>query len=175
MAANGQFDNGESIYVDWNDNGVVDAGDPLRLGAGVAAGSLLANFNLIEAHDDSVSVNPDGRSTINVGEGIYVDTDLSLTVTAGDTRTNAIVGFPIGSVVAAGDADVGTALRRFLLWGNVRRPNSAKNTIEVANIASDDTVPSPSSSRGPTDDGRVKPDLSGPGSQNSGDFGITST
>jgi hypothetical protein len=175
VAANGQFDNGESIYSDWNDNGLVDAGDPLRLGPGVAAGSALINFNLNEAHDDIVSVNPDGRSTINVGEGIYVDADLSLTVTAGDTRTNGIVGFPAGTVVAAGDADAGTALRRFLLWGNVRRPNSAKDTIEVANIASDDTLPSPSSSRGPTDDGRVKPDLSGPGSQNSGDFGVTST
>ena len=175
VAVNGQFDNGESIYRDRNDDGLVDAGDELRLGAGVAAGSALVNFNLNEAHDDSVSVNSSGFSTIDVGEGIYVDADLSLTVTAGDTRTNVIVGFPAGSVVAAVDADVGTALRRFLLWGNVRRPNSAKGTIEVANIASDDTVPSPSSSRGPTDDGRVKPDLSGPGSQNSGDFGVTST
>lgn len=52
---------------------------------------------------------------------------------------------------------------------------SAKNVITVGAINSDISSMTSFSSWGPTDDGRVKPDVVGPGCQASGDFGITST
>lgn len=62
-------------------------------------------------------------------------------------------------------------------WGTVRIPNSAKNTIEVGSISSDLVgVPARnqlagSSSRGPVDDGRLKPDVVAPGTQAGGAAG----
>jgi subtilisin family serine protease len=62
-------------------------------------------------------------------------------------------------------------------WGAVRIPNSAKNTIEVGSISSD-LVGFParnqlagSSSRGPVDDGRLKPEVVAPGTQAGGPAG----
>lgn len=171
ISANGQYDDGEAIYIDSDDSGDVSTGDSLRLGTAQPTGTVLVNFNMNEMHDESVST----LGTHSSGEGIYRDADASRTVTAGDTRIIATGTYAAGSVVAASDTDVTTWLRQFRLWGNVRIPNSAKDTIEVANLRSDTKAPSQSSSRGPTDDGRIKPDLAGPGSQNSGDFGVTST
>jgi hypothetical protein len=172
VAANGLFDAGESIYRDSDDNGVVSGFDVLLSGPALPIGTPLVNFNLDEMHDETAGGT---GGTYSAVEGIYRDLDGSRTVSAGDVRITGAAGFPAGSVVAAGDVDVGRLLRRFKLWGNVRIPNSAKNTVEVANITSDTAVLSPSSSRGPTDDGRTKPDVAGPGSQNSGDLGVTST
>ncbi len=50
-------------------------------------------------------------------------------------------------------------------FGTTRVPNSAKNTIVVGSIQSDDSTLRASSSRGPVDDGRLKPDLLAPGSE----------
>ncbi len=172
-AVNGQYDVGESVYWDRDDDGVVSVGDYLRLGLGQPNGTPLVNFNLNEMHDESVNSS---SGNYNDGEGIYLDSDSSKTISVGDTRIVARTGsvYADGSIFAAGDTD-GGFLRQFMLWGNVRIPNSAKNTIEVASIASDDNILAPSSSRGPTDDGRIKPDLAGPGCQNGGEGGVTST
>lgn len=169
--ANGQFDNGESIYIDTDDDGKVSALDILKAGPAQPLGTPLVNFAMNEMHDETVSA----LGTYSPGEAIYLDADGSRTVTPGDTRITPPPGFPAGSLVAAGDADVGRNLRQFRLWGNVRIPNSAKNTVVVASIASDTNTPAPSTSRGPTPDGRLKPDMAGPGTQNSGDLGVTST
>jgi len=49
--------------------------------------------------------------------------------------------------------------------GTVRIPNSAKNTIVVGNITSDSKALTGTSSRGPVDDGRLKPEVVAPGDQ----------
>jgi hypothetical protein len=187
VAVNAQYDNGEGIYRDFDDNGTVSAGDQRKTPVGAFAansvvaapdadvGTALVNFNMNEVHDDMVSLNFSGSLTFDNGEGIYIDADSSRTVTAGDTRLTPVGAFAAGSVVAAGNADLGQNVRRFNLWGNVRVPNSAKNTVEVANITSDAAALDVSSSRGPTDDGRIKPDIAAPGCQNGGDGGIKST
>ncbi len=54
-------------------------------------------------------------------------------------------------------------------------PGTAKNVISVGAHLSDVLFMTPFSSWGPTDDGRMKPDVSAPGCQQGGDFGITST
>ncbi len=50
-------------------------------------------------------------------------------------------------------------------WGTVRVPNSAKNTVVVAATFSDTDLITAFSSRGPTDDGRLKPDIAAPGDE----------
>ncbi len=54
-------------------------------------------------------------------------------------------------------------------------PACAKNHITVGSVDSDTDFTSSFSSWGPTDDGRIKPDISAPGCQSGGDGGVTST
>jgi hypothetical protein len=56
-------------------------------------------------------------------------------------------------------------------WGTVRVPNSAKNTIVVAATYSDTDLATDFSSRGPVDDGRLKPDIAAPGDENEDGLG----
>ncbi|NQE45493.1 Subtilisin-like serine protease [ANME-1 cluster archaeon GoMg2] len=61
-------------------------------------------------------------------------------------------------------------------WGRLPGPGStAKNTIVVGATYSDTNNHTCFSSRGPTDDGRIKPDVSAPGDEIGGDGGINST
>jgi hypothetical protein len=60
-------------------------------------------------------------------------------------------------------------------YGSLPPPGTAKNVITVGANHSDAGFMTPFSSWGPTDDGRMKPDLSAPGCQLNGDLGITST
>ncbi|MGJ3258188.1 MAG: S8 family serine peptidase [Rhodospirillales bacterium] len=167
--ANGQYDDGEGIYEDTNDNGQVDGGDDFEVGNASANGTPLVNFALDEVHLENP---PFSGGEISDGEGIYRDRDGSRSVTAGDERITpgADTGLPpcvLPCTVDAADSDAVAALplMPFKLWGTVRVPNSAKNTLEVANITSDTKALAPTSGRGPTDDGRIKPDLAAPGSQ----------
>jgi len=54
-------------------------------------------------------------------------------------------------------------------------PACAKNHITVGSVDSNTDLTSSFSSWGPTDDGRIKPDISAPGCQTNGDGGVTST
>lgn len=60
-------------------------------------------------------------------------------------------------------------------YGSLPPPGTAKNVIAVGANHSDSGVMVQFSSWGPTDDGRMKPDISAPGCQASDDFGIKST
>jgi hypothetical protein len=55
----------------------------------------------------------------------------------------------------------------------ISSPATSKNAIVVGAINSDDNSMTGFSSWGPTDDGRVKPDITAPGCQNGGDGGLT--
>jgi hypothetical protein len=54
-------------------------------------------------------------------------------------------------------------------------PAGAKNHIAVGSVDSNTDLTSSFSSWGPVDDGRIKPDISAPGCQTTGDSGVTST
>jgi len=54
-------------------------------------------------------------------------------------------------------------------------PATAKNHIAVGALNSNNDSMTSFSSWGPVDDGRMKPDVSGPGCQSNDDFGVTST
>ncbi len=61
-------------------------------------------------------------------------------------------------------------------WNQTTAPGgTAKNTISVGASYSDTNGHAVFSSRGPTDDGRIKPDLTAPGDEVGGDGGIKST
>ena len=60
-------------------------------------------------------------------------------------------------------------------YGSLPPPGTAKNVITVGANHSDIHIMTPFSSWGPTEDGRMKPDVSAAGCQGSEDFGITST
>ncbi|MFN8179117.1 MAG: S8 family serine peptidase [bacterium] len=60
-------------------------------------------------------------------------------------------------------------------YNTIPPPGTAKNVITVGAGYSDFTFMTSFSSWGPTDDGRMKPDVVAPGCQGSGDFGITSS
>ena len=52
---------------------------------------------------------------------------------------------------------------------------TSKNVIAVGAVNSNNSTMTSFSSWGPTDDGRIKPDVTGPGCQSNGDYGVTST
>ena len=60
-------------------------------------------------------------------------------------------------------------------FGTIASPATAKNSIALGALNSNDNSLTGFTSLGPTDDGRTKPDLIGPGCQSNGDLGVTST
>jgi hypothetical protein len=166
----GQYDDGEAIYLDHDDDGHVSSADvrltdvsPYKAGSVVKASdsdahAALSNFHMNERHLES-DVDGDGIVDLNgrydPDERIYRDMDGDGKVSVGDQLIT-----PAGGSI---QADLGKPLRQFKLWGNVFQPSTSKNTIAVGNINDADKSLSRSSSRGPTNDGRVKPDLASPG------------
>ena len=76
------FQNTESIYLDANNDFMVDAGDTLLYGPGEPDGTPLINFGALEKHEDT-------GATVNwfdPGETVYLDADDSWTVSELDTR-----------------------------------------------------------------------------------------
>jgi len=59
-------------------------------------------------------------------------------------------------------------------WGTISSPATAKNSIAVGAINSNNNSMTAFSSWGPTDDGRLKPDITAPGCQTTVDGGLTS-
>ncbi len=62
-----------------------------------------------------------------------------------------------------------------MTYGTISPPGTGKNLVTVGAINSNNNSMTSFSSWGPTDDGRIKPDVVGPGCQSSGDGGVTST
>jgi subtilase family protein len=101
---------------------------------------------------------------------------------AGDDPENAGAGgipvvFSVGNYQGFLDCLIppGTGGGAILLPGfrTINPPHTAKDIIAVGAIDSDDLRMTVFSSWGPTDDGRIKPDIVAPGSEAGGDGGIT--
>ncbi len=117
---NGAYDAGEGIYNDVDLSGAVSVGDTRLSVRGFPAGSVVAGgdpditaalvaFAAAERHED-----PNSSASYDAGEGIYNDADSSAAVSLGDSRImHSVPGFPVGSVVAAGNGDVGIGLLAF--------------------------------------------------------------
>ncbi len=105
--------------------------------------------------------------------GTYFSVDATL-----DNIVRGSAGQPVTIIFSAGNQR-GTASKYCgsLGWtyGTVDGLACSKNVLAIGAINSNNSTMTTFSSWGPTDDGRVKPDVVGPGCQSSGDGGITST
>ncbi|MBI3416570.1 MAG: DUF11 domain-containing protein [Verrucomicrobia bacterium] len=103
--------------------------------------------------------------------------DYSMDAPGFDQIVHGLYGSPISVVFAAGNArnNFDTNGCGAGPYNTIGPPGTGKNVITVGAINSDDSSMTAFSSWGPTDDGRLKPELVAPGSQNTGDGGITST
>ncbi len=94
-----------------------------------------------------------------------------------DAVVTGVYGKAIPVVFAAGnerdDPDCGIPAGDG--YGLIPPPATGKNVLAVGAHHSDVLYMTPFSSWGPTDDGRMKPDVTAPGCQSGGDNGITST
>ena len=77
------FQNTESIYLDNNNDGFIDALDDLLYGPGEPIGTPLITFAADEKHEDNTGVTV---NVFEVGETIYLDQGTLDVVDAGDTR-----------------------------------------------------------------------------------------
>ncbi len=88
------------------------------------------------------------------------------------------LGRPLPVVWAAGNERIVSVSNGQYIcgeYGSISPPAAAKNAIVVGAVNSNDDSMTSFSSWGPTDDGRIKPDVVAPGCQLGGDTGVTST
>jgi hypothetical protein len=93
-------------------------GGPLLAGSMVVAGDADVGTVLVAFAATDLFVDADGSGDYSPGEAIYRDVDVSSTVSPGDIRLTTVqlsptISYPAGSMVVAGDADVGTVLVAF--------------------------------------------------------------
>jgi subtilisin family serine protease len=102
--------------------------------------------------------------------GDYTGTAILLdNIVRGSINAQQLIYFEAVGNERGGAATCGTT------YSTVSSPATAKNTIAVGAVNSNDNSMTGFSSWGPTDDGRLRPDIVGPGCQSNGDNTITST
>ncbi len=131
------------------------------------------NVNGAEIANNSIGTNTSSNGYPCEWEGDYGVTD---TVIDAIVRGSLSSGEPFRIVWANGNERQSS--RCFNPPGNpyhtTAPPACAKNHITVGALNSNNDTMTGFSSFGPADDGRMKPDISAPGCQSDGDFGVTS-
>lgn len=152
---------------------------------GVASESHLVAYDAIDAideFDDAISAHDIDLSTNSwvypvTPSNCFAFGDYGQDAPEFDALVRGLAGKPLPIVFAAGnerdDGDCG--LDTTGGYRSLPPPATAKNVISVGAHYSDLLHMTPFSSWGPTDDGRMKPDMTAPGCQSSVDFGVTST
>jgi hypothetical protein len=166
--------------------------------AGMAPGATLATYGSIGSNSTSdVFYDDEGDLTDDAAAAIAGGIDMETMSQGNNTGSN---GLPCGQLGDYTNTSIaldelvrggtgGQQLTFFQSAGNERddscapsggfrtisSPAPAKNTIVVGAVNSNDNSMTTFSSWGPTDDGRMRPDLVGPGCQSTGDGAITST
>jgi hypothetical protein len=165
-------------------NSALKGGNPLQW-RGVAPGASMWAYDAFDAvvetdsaiamHDIDVSTNSwlypvDSTNCSQYG-------DYAVDAPEFDAIVTGIFGKPIPVVFAAGNErdDLDCGIPAGNGYGLIPPPATGKNVIAVGAHHSDVLYMTPFSSWGPTDDGRMKPDVSAPGCQINDDGGITST
>jgi hypothetical protein len=132
-------------------------------GSALALGATIAN--------NSIGTNTESNGFDCAIQGQYGVTDELI-----DAVVRGSLGTPYRVVWANGNERQGSRcdVEGFGDYYSVAPPATAKNHITVGALNSNDDSMTTFSSWGPCDDGRLKPDISGPGCQAGGDGGVTS-
>ena len=120
--------------------------------------------------NNSIGSNVEANGFDCAWQGDYGVTDALIDAIVGGT-----LGAPFRVVWAGGNERSGSRcdVEGFGDYYSIAPPSGAKNHITVGALNSNDDSMTTFSSWGPTDDGRLKPDICAPGCQSDGDFGVT--
>lgn len=145
-----------------------DPGD-LEADYGEAINSFGADIS-----NDSIGTNTEPNGFDCAWQGDYGITSALIDAVV---RGSLSGGAPFRVIWSAGNERQGSRcdVEGFGDYYSTAPPAGAKNHITVGALNSNDDSVTSFTSWGPTDDGRLKPDLSGPGCQSGGDLGVTST
>ena len=136
-------------------------------------GDLESDYNqAINTYGAAISNNSIGTNTAPNGFDCNFEGDYGVTDTVIDAIVRGSLGAPFRIVWANGNERQVT--RCGTTYHTTAPPACAKNHITVGAVNSNDDSITSFTSWGPADDGRLKPDISGPGCQSNGDGGVTS-
>ncbi len=152
-------------------------------GAG-SSGPLYTNPGDLET-DFADAINGYGAVLSNTSLGSNVEAngfdcawqgDYGVTDALIDAIVCGSLGAPFRMVWAGGNERSGSRcdVEGYGDYYSIAPPAGAKNHLTVGAVNSNDDSMTTFSSWGPTDDGRIKPDVCAPGCQSNGDFGATS-
>jgi len=124
----------------------------------------------------TIANNSIGTNTETNGFPCNIQGDYGVTSALIDSIVRGGLGSPMRIVWANGNERQGSFcdLEGFGDYYSTAPPATAKNHITVGALNANNDSMTSFSSWGPTDDGRLKPDISAPGCQSDGDFGVTS-
>lgn len=136
-------------------------------------GDLEADYTqAINEFGADISNNSIGTNTAANGFPCAIEGDYSVTDALIDAIVRGSLGQPMRIIWAngneRGNGRCGTQYR------TTAPPSCAKNSISVGALNSNNDTVTTFTSWGPTDDGRLKPDVSAPGCQSGSDGGVTS-
>jgi len=140
-------------------------------------GDLQADYNqAINTFGADISNNSIGTNTETNGFDCSIQGDYGVTDQLIDNIVRGSLGAPFRIVWADGNERQGSRcdVEGFGDYYSTAPPATAKNHITVGALNSNNDTMTSFSSWGPTDDGRMKPDVSSAGCQSDGDFGVTS-
>ena len=131
----------------------------------------------INVHGVDIANNSIGSNVESNGFHCPIQGDYGVICTLIDGVVRGSLGTPFRVVWANGNERTGTRCDVESTPGyySTAPPATAKNHITVGAVNSNDDSIAYFSSWGPTDDGRLKPDISAPGCQSNGDGGVTSS
>lgn len=141
-------------------------------------GDLIADYTAaVNTRGADIANNSIGNNTESNGFPCAWQGDYGVTDTIIDAiARGSINGQPFRIVWAAGNERQGSRcdVEGFGDYYSSGPPANAKNHITVGALNSNNDSMTSFSSWGPSDDGRMRPDISGPGCQTGGDGGVTS-
>ena len=140
-------------------------------------GDLQADYNqAINSFGADLANNSIGTNTETNGFDCAIQGDYGVTDQLIDSIVRGSLGTPFRIVWADGNERQGVRcdIEGFSSFYSTAPPATAKNHITVGALNSNDDTMTTFSSWGPTDDGRMKPDVSSAGCQSDADGGVTS-
>ncbi|HKQ47142.1 MAG TPA: S8 family serine peptidase [Phycisphaerae bacterium] len=140
-------------------------------------GDLQSDYNqAINTFGVDIANNSIGTNTETNGFPCSIQGDYGVTDQLIDSIARGSLGAPFRIIWANGNERQGNRcdVEGFGDYYSTAPPATAKNHIAVGAVNSNNDSMTSFSSWGPTDDGRLKPDISGPGCQSDSDGGVTS-